>query len=76
VDLMRRSSRRSICQPQAIPGEVVAAKARGGRYAGAQPDVTGSVKPAKAKAAYDEDEPLPPKRDLLGRFLRAIPGED
>jgi hypothetical protein len=77
VDLMRRSSRRSICQPQAIPGDVVAAKARGGRYAGAQPDVTGSVaKPTKSKAAYDEDEPLPPKRDLLGRFLRAIPGED
>jgi hypothetical protein len=77
VDLMRRNNRRSICQPQAIPGDVVAAKARGGRYAGARPDVTGSIaKPAKGKVADDEDEPIAPKRDLLGRFLRAIPGED
>jgi hypothetical protein len=44
VDLMRRSSGRGICQPGAVSGEEIAARAqRGGRYAGREPQVTGSV---------------------------------
>jgi hypothetical protein len=42
VDLMRRSSGRAICNPAAVSGELIAAKA-GGRYAGRDPGVTGSV---------------------------------
>ncbi|EJW13417.1 extensin-like protein [Rhodovulum sp. PH10] len=44
VDLMRRSSGRQICQPKAIPGDVVAARARGGSYARRHDGgVTGSI---------------------------------
>ncbi len=46
VDLMRRASRRQICQPKAIPGEVAAARAgqRNGVYARrGDPAVTGSI---------------------------------
>ncbi len=44
VDLMRRASRRLICQPAAVSGEEVAARA-GGRnpYAAREPYVTGSL---------------------------------
>jgi hypothetical protein len=44
VDLMRRASRRLICQPAALSGEEVAARA-GGRspYASREPSVTGSL---------------------------------
>jgi hypothetical protein len=47
VDLMRRSSGRSICNPVAIPGDVVAARAGGTRFARGEPGVTGSVKTAR-----------------------------
>jgi len=46
VDLMRHSSSRHICEPTAIPGEVVAERARA-RYAAqheGDPGVTGSVR--------------------------------
>lgn len=43
VDLMRRSSGRVICQPAAVSGEAIAARASGGRYAGRDPGVTGSI---------------------------------
>lgn len=47
VDLMRRSSGRGICQPGAVSGEEIAARAqRSGRYAGREPQVTGSVTPS------------------------------
>jgi hypothetical protein len=52
VDLMRRKTGRIICQPKAIPGDVVAARVaekRGlvaGRY---DPGVTGSIKSRAAK---------------------------
>lgn len=42
VDLMRRASGRSICNPAAVSGETIAARA-GGRYAGRDPGITGSV---------------------------------
>jgi Extensin-like protein C-terminus len=62
VDLMRRASGRRPCRPDAIPGEVAAAKARA-IYARQHrgPAYTGSV-PAKT-----------PERD---RWFIAIPGED
>jgi Extensin-like protein C-terminus len=70
VDLMRRASGRRICEPAAIPGEVVAERARA-RYAAhnGDPGVTGSIKKAVKHAlgyAGDDDDRLP----------LAIPGED
>jgi hypothetical protein len=44
VDLMRRASRRLICQPAAVSGEEVAARAAGrNSYASREPYVTGSL---------------------------------
>ncbi|MBI3703081.1 MAG: extensin family protein [Rhizobiales bacterium] len=61
VDLMRRSSGRHPCRPEAIPGDVVAAKARA-VYASKQrgPAYTGSI------AAVIE----------TGKVSAALPGED
>jgi hypothetical protein len=71
VDLMRRSSGRRICEPSAIPGEVVAERARG-RYATqhyGDPGSTGSIKKAIKRAlgyAGEDDDRLP----------LAVPGDD
>ena len=70
VDLMRRSSGRHICQPTAIPGEVVAERARA-RYASRHPydpGVTGSIgsKSYSGVLGYFGDDGLP----------LAVPGED
>ena len=44
VDLMRRRSGRMVCNPDAISGEVVAARARSNNHArGSEPTVTGSI---------------------------------
>jgi hypothetical protein len=44
VDLMRRASRRLICQPAAVSGEEVAARAgQRNPYASREPYVTGSL---------------------------------
>jgi len=43
VDLMRRSSRRTICQPAAVSGEQVAARAQRNPYGSRDPYSTGSV---------------------------------
>ena len=62
VDLMRRSSRRIICEPAAMSGEEVAARA-GARnpYASREPYVTGSLGGSKAaphphKARVNEED--------------------
>jgi hypothetical protein len=64
VDLMRRASRRVICQPAAVSGEEIAARA-GGRnpYASRETYVTGSLggkkpmsRPHKAGKVNEEDE--------------------
>jgi Extensin-like protein C-terminus len=73
VDLMRRASGRRICEPAAIPGEVVAERARA-HYASqhfGEPATTGSIskaKPAKGALGYsiEDDDRLP----------AAVPGED
>ena len=75
VDLMRRASGRSICEPAAIPGEVVAERARA-RYAAqhygehyGDPGVTGSLKykPRRALGYSGDDDDRSPL---------AVPGED
>ena len=75
VDLMRRSSRRQICNPVAVPGDVVAARA-GYRFARGEPATTGSIKqptqPAHKPAFFQ-----PFGRDeVYDRLPRAVPGED
>jgi hypothetical protein len=71
VDLMRRSSGRRVCQPAAIPGEVVAEHARA-QYASrhyGDPGTTGSIaKRIKRALGYsgEDDDRLP----------LAVPGED
>jgi hypothetical protein len=71
VDLMRRYSGRRICQPAAIPGEVVAERVRA-QYAShgyGEPNTTGSISKRLKRAlgfSGDDDDRLPP----------AVPGED
>jgi hypothetical protein len=49
VDLMRRASRRVICQPAAVSGEEVSARAaQSNPYASREPFVTGSLGGRKA----------------------------
>ncbi len=66
VDLMRRRGRPYICEPRAIPGDVVAARARA-HYAqhGGFPRFTGSIKKPLGYAGEDND-----------RLPLAVPGED
>jgi hypothetical protein len=75
VDLMRRASGRHICEPAAIPGEVVAERARA-RFAAehpgqrSDPRVTGSIRsrPHDGALGYSgEDDDSRPD---------AVPGED
>jgi len=61
VDLMRRSSRRIICEPSAVSGEEVAARAGGGHgpYAARDPYATGSLggrKPSSPRGKPGDDE--------------------
>jgi hypothetical protein len=73
VDLMRRANGRRACNPAAVSGEEVAARARG-TYArrGGDPSVTGSVRrgaPTTAPTAFTEEK--------SGHILpAAVPGED
>jgi hypothetical protein len=48
VDLMRRSSRRTICQPAAVSGEQVAARAQRNPYGSRDPYPTGSLASKKS----------------------------
>jgi Extensin-like protein C-terminus len=71
VDLMRRSAGGHVCEPTAIPGEFVAARARA-QYAARHGDtgITGSIKSSGRKGALnysgEDDNSLP----------LAAPGED
>jgi hypothetical protein len=51
VDLMRRSSGRAICNPAAVSGDTIAARA-GGRFAGRDQGITGSVGPKRRAMSY------------------------
>jgi hypothetical protein len=60
VDLMRRSSRRIVCKPIAVPGEEVAARLQGrSPYASASPAYTSALgsrrTPARATVTDDEE---------------------
>jgi hypothetical protein len=68
VDLMRRRGRPYICEPTAIPGDVVAARARA-HYAAQHYGVTGSIKrkgTPDSLSYSDDDDHLPD----------AVPGDD
>jgi hypothetical protein len=76
VDLMQRASGYRVCNPQAVSGEEIAARARS-RYAGQgrDPSFTGSVEARrrttlpKRQSALDDDK--------VGHQLPfAVPGED
>jgi hypothetical protein len=59
VDLMRRASRRLICQPAAVSGEEVAARAGGRPYASSrEPYTTGSLgrKDMRSKHKVNEED--------------------
>jgi hypothetical protein len=71
VDLMRRASARQICNPAAVAGDVVAARA-GYRFARGEPGVTGSIKRVRTLTFHK-----PAGRDEVYDGLpRAVPGED
>jgi hypothetical protein len=77
VDLMRRTSRRVICQPQAIPGDVVAARA-GHRYARGETGVTGSItsdEPKKTARKVSQFKMLG-RDEVYDGLPVAMPGED
>ena len=76
VDLMRRSGGRRACNPRAVSGEEVAARARA-QYArqGRDPSFTGSV--PKDSKANKRTQPTAFAEDKIGHQLPiAIPGED
>jgi hypothetical protein len=61
VDLMRRSSRRIICQPAAVSGEEIAARRSGNSWASREPSVTGSLggrhaASHRSKSRVDEED--------------------
>jgi hypothetical protein len=57
VDLMRRATRRLICQPAAVSGEEVAARAmQRNPYASREPSVTGSLGGHKTASAHKHGE--------------------
>jgi hypothetical protein len=79
VDLMRRESGRQVCEPAAIPGEVVAARARArGGYAVGRPrdpGVTGSIAP-RPRAEIGRGRHPAARFDDDRDSLSAVPGED
>ena len=67
VDLMRRASRRLICQPAAVSGEEIAARAaRRNPYASREPYVTGSLGGRKAAGPSAQAE----RQGQRGRRIR------
>jgi hypothetical protein len=55
---MRRRDGRRACNPDAVPGEVVAARAGGARYAGRrgnEPAVTGALAPRRSRSDSDDE---------------------
>ncbi len=74
VDLMRRASGNTICNPDAVPGDVVAARvAKEFGYAfkpRSDPSVTGSI----GKASAAKDKPKPAGKTKLKKFF--APEED
>jgi hypothetical protein len=78
VDLMRRTSGRGVCQPDAIPGEIVAARARGYRgYANRRPGEYGTTGALGSRGRKQAATRLPDARFRGDRKEpAATPGED
>ncbi|HWL03449.1 MAG TPA: extensin family protein [Xanthobacteraceae bacterium] len=76
VDLMRRNSGRAACNPKAVDGEVVAARARA-QYArrGGEPLVTGSIRSARPAPATRLSRGYADQEVYEG-LISAIAGED
>jgi hypothetical protein len=74
LDLMRRHSGHRACNPSAISGEAVAARAAGARYAARPAVEPNAVRPAVEPSVTGA---LPPRRPSLPRHrLRSDPYED
>ena len=72
VDLMRRASRRSICEPAAVSGEEVAARAaQRNPYAAREPGVTGALGPRKAVAQRQATRSINEEDEVRGRVSSA-----
>jgi len=73
VDLARRASGRVVCNPAAVPGDLVAARA--GYRVGQRGDagVTGSIKPAARAASFRS---IPGRDEVYDRLPPAVPGQD
>jgi hypothetical protein len=65
VDLMRRESGRRICEPDPIPGEVAAARARYAMRRPGDPSITGTIKSRFHQREAEDDN-----------RRRAVPGDD
>jgi Extensin-like protein C-terminus len=75
VDLMRRESGRRICEPEPIPGEVAAARARYAMRRSGDPSITGTIK--SHPSAQPPTRFSPHQRDAEDENRpRALPGED
>ena len=77
VDLMRRHGGRRACNPDAVPGEVVAARAGGARYAGRrgnEPAVTGALAPRRPIPQRSRSDPDDERRQRA--LPLAEPGND
>jgi hypothetical protein len=79
VDLMRRNGGRHACNPHPVPGEEVAARARG-RYAakrGGEPSVTGSISSRRSSPTKKRFAPTAYSDGRWdGRLPIAEPGDD
>ncbi len=75
VDLMRRASGRIICQPAAVSGDVVAARA-GNRFVRAEPAVTGSIPAAAPKQMRPTFRKVPGRDEVYDGLPKAVAGED
>ena len=74
VDLMRRANGRRACNPSAVSGEEVAARARGSYARRGEPSVTGSIRKGASKKSV---APTVFTEEKSGHILPlAIPGED
>jgi hypothetical protein len=72
VDLMRRASGRVICQPAAVSGDLVAARA-GYRFAHRDPAITGSIKRARTRPTFHKRIG---RDEVYDGLPRAVAGED
>jgi hypothetical protein len=78
VDLMRRASGRAICNPAAVPGEVVAARAGYRVGSRLEPGVTGSIATGSARkvARVPTFRTVPGRDEVYDGLPKAVAGED